>query len=231
VGDAVPDAARAEIEAMASNPRGPRFAWLRGAVSPEALRAVVGPVVQEVLVQFAKNLPIAGKAAASASGAGSGSGSVARGLVGRLSRSTEALVNVGKSVADGLGVDLQAKLQDAARDYSQGATAIGQTGHHHSKCRDAITPNHGVVRGIDGAVQPLIDIKRVTRRNHHVGDTPEFTGTIARLANHTCEPAIPVENGYSGSAGPRHEVPIAPRIADDEWRIVNCASSRCGFHQ
>jgi hypothetical protein len=87
---------------------------------------VVGPVVQEVLVQFAKNLPIAGKAAASASGAGSGSGSVARGLVGRLSRSTEALVNVGKSVADGLGVDLQAKLQDAARDYSQGATATVQ---------------------------------------------------------------------------------------------------------
>lgn len=124
VGDAVPDAARAEIEAMASNPRGPRFAWLRGAVSPDALRAVVGPVVQEVLVQFARNLPIAGKAAAS--GSGSGSGSVARGLVGRLSRSTEALVNVGKSVADGLGVDLQAKLQDAARDYSQGATAVVQ---------------------------------------------------------------------------------------------------------
>jgi hypothetical protein len=126
VGDAVPEPARAEIEAMASNPRGPRFGWLRGAVAPDALRAVVGPVVQEVLVQFARNLPIAGKAAASGTGTGAGSGSVVGGLIGRLGRGTEALVSVGKSVADGLGVDLQAKLQDAARDYSQGATAVVQ---------------------------------------------------------------------------------------------------------
>jgi hypothetical protein len=47
-------------------------------------------------------------------------------LTREVGRSTERLVSVASSVADGLGVDIQAKIQDAARDYSQGATAVVQ---------------------------------------------------------------------------------------------------------
>ncbi len=119
VGDTVPDDARAAIDALVTHPSGPRFAWLRGALDRDKLRTLIAPALQEVLVSFASHIPLAGR-----DGGAGGAARVAAGLVGQLGRSTgERLRNLGKSVADGLGVDIEAKLRDAARDASQGAVS------------------------------------------------------------------------------------------------------------
>ena len=119
VGDSVPQSARAQLDALVTHPNGPRFAWLRGALDRDKLRTLIAPALQEVLLSFASRIPLAGRD----SGPG-GAASIAAGLVGQLGRSTgERLRNLGKSVADGLGVDLEAKLRDAARDASQSAVS------------------------------------------------------------------------------------------------------------
>jgi hypothetical protein len=120
VGDAVPEQAHADIDALVTHPGGPRFAWLRGALDRDKLRVLIAPALQEVLVSFAARIPLAGR-----EGGGGGAASIAAGLVGQFGRSTgERLRNLGKSVADGLGVDIEAKLRDAARDASQGAVSV-----------------------------------------------------------------------------------------------------------
>jgi hypothetical protein len=118
VGDAVSDEARAAIDRLVTHPNGPRFAWLRGALDRDKLRALLAPALQEVFMSFASRIPLAGREA----GATGSAAAAAASLVGRLGRGTgERLLSLGKSVADNLGVDLEARLRDAARDYSQGA--------------------------------------------------------------------------------------------------------------
>ncbi len=119
VGDAVPEAARLRIDALVTKRDGPRFAWLRGALDRDKLRALLSPALQEVFVSFAGRVPGVGREPGAASAVGA-----AAGLVGRLGRGAgERMLNLGKSVADGLGVDIEARLREAARDYSQGAVA------------------------------------------------------------------------------------------------------------
>ena len=119
VGDLVPQAAQARLDTLATNPRGPRFAWLNGALDRDKLRALLAPALQELFMSFGTRIPLGGRENGAASAA-----AAAAGLVGRLGRGTgERLLNLGKSVADGFGVDLEARLRDAARDYSQGAVA------------------------------------------------------------------------------------------------------------
>jgi hypothetical protein len=121
VGDSVPEDVRVRIIELAGKPDGPRFAWMRGALDPSRLRELIAPVLQDTLMQFARNLPVVG----GGGGRDGERGGAGGGLVGRLGRevqkSTGRLVNVGKSMAGGLGVDLEARFQDAAREFSQGA--------------------------------------------------------------------------------------------------------------
>ena len=125
VGDAVPDDARASLEALVRNPKGPRFAWLAGALDRDKLRTLLAPALQEMLVSFASRVPFAtqGDKADRADRGGPSAVGAAAGLLSRVGRGTgERLLNLGKSVADGFGVDIETRLREAARDYSQTAT-------------------------------------------------------------------------------------------------------------
>jgi hypothetical protein len=114
VGDAVPASARTQLDALVTNPRGPRFLWLKGALDRDKLRALITPAIQEMLIGFAGKVAPGGKEAVGA----------AAGVIGMLGRNTgERLLSFGKSVADNLGVDIEGRMREAARDYSQGATA------------------------------------------------------------------------------------------------------------
>ena len=75
VGDLVPQAAQGRLDALATNPRGPRFAWLNGALDRDKLRALLAPALQELFMgHFATRIPLggrengAGSAAAAAAG-------------------------------------------------------------------------------------------------------------------------------------------------------------------
>jgi hypothetical protein len=119
VGGTLPESARAKIEQLVTQRKGPRFAWLGGALDRDKIRALLAPALQEVFVNFGARMPLGGRESGSGSAA-----SAAAGFVGRLGRGTgERLLNLGKSVADGFGVDIEARLREAARDYSQGAVA------------------------------------------------------------------------------------------------------------
>lgn len=119
VGDAVPADARSTLSALVTNPTGPRFGWLRGALDRDKLRALIAPALQEMFVSFAARIPLAGR-----DGGAATTVAAVTGLVGSLGRgATERLRSIGKSVADGLGVDIEAKLREAARDYSQNAVS------------------------------------------------------------------------------------------------------------
>jgi hypothetical protein len=121
VRDGMPESAQERLIALLASGKGPRFAWLEGAIDPGELRQLFAPVVQQVLAQFTAKLPIPGV------GGGAGAGAGLGGLVGMLgkqvSRGASQLADVGKSVLSGLGSELQSRLETLTRDFSQTAVA------------------------------------------------------------------------------------------------------------
>jgi hypothetical protein len=118
VGDLLSPDARDTLRALVASGRGPRFAWLRGAVDPRDLQKLITPIVQQVLTSFVTKLPVPGLSGSS-QGAGSGGSSPSSppgglgGLVGKIGKQ----VSKGASqLAGGLG------LQQFVRDFSTSAT-------------------------------------------------------------------------------------------------------------
>jgi hypothetical protein len=120
VGDALPDDVKETLARLIGSPKGPRLGWLRGALDRERLHALIAPAIQEVFLSFVGRITQGGK-----EGGGGGTTAAAAQLLGRLGRDTgERLRSLGKSVAGGLGVDIEAKLRDAARDYTHAAVSV-----------------------------------------------------------------------------------------------------------
>lgn len=127
VGDLMPEEARASLRAQLEQPTGARARWSRGAVDPALLKRLLAPVWVQLLVNFAKRIPLPGLGAGSMAQA-SGAASAGRGIAGMLGRSVqqraERLVGAGRSALEGLGIDVEKKLLAAARDFSDGAMSI-----------------------------------------------------------------------------------------------------------
>jgi len=115
VGDALPPAAVTAIDGILQRGEGPRFAWLQGAVDPKLVAQLIAPIVQQVLLGFVTKL------------SGGLGGSSSAGLIGMLGRGVQqrasALADVGKAVMGGIGVDVDKKLQAAAKDFSHSASS------------------------------------------------------------------------------------------------------------
>jgi hypothetical protein len=131
VGDLVSDAAREKLRAIAAELRLPRAKWALGAVDPALLRKLLGPVWVQVMLNFAKRFPIPGMGAVGVAAPPSAPAAVSRGLASMLGRSVqqraERLVDAGRSVMEGLGIDVEKKLLTAARDFSDGAMSVWST--------------------------------------------------------------------------------------------------------
>lgn len=112
VRDLLSDDAEARLMALVASGKGPRFVWLKGALDPADVRQLIGPVIQQLLLQFTQKLPIPGIGGGASGGAASG----LSGLVGRIGkqvqRSAGQLADVGRSVLGG-----------TIRDFSQTATS------------------------------------------------------------------------------------------------------------
>jgi hypothetical protein len=102
--------------------KGPKGAWLAGAIAPEDLQKLIGPIVQDVLLKFVSKLPLPGLAGG---GGGTEKSSAGAGLLGMLGkqvqRSAGQLADVGKSVLGGLGGELERRVSANVRDFSQAA--------------------------------------------------------------------------------------------------------------
>jgi hypothetical protein len=121
VGDLVSDRARARLHELVRQARQPRSAWTRGMIDPALLRRLLGPVWVQLLLNFARRFP--GMSATTTAGP-----EAKPGLASKLGRSVQLqagrLVGAGKSVMEGLGIDVEKKLLGAARDFSEGALAV-----------------------------------------------------------------------------------------------------------
>jgi hypothetical protein len=116
----------AQLRAIIQSNRGPRFAWLAGAVDPVDVRNLIAPVIQQVLVQFASKLVLPVLGGGSDKG---GANSTLGGLVGRIGKQVQKsagqMAEVGKSVISisGIAFDFEKRMQSVARDFSQTASA------------------------------------------------------------------------------------------------------------
>jgi hypothetical protein len=121
--DLMSDEAVAALREQLEQPTGARARWAKGAVDPALLKRLLGPVWVQLLVNFAKRLPIPGLGGSAAPGAGA-----SRGIASMLGRSVqhgaERLVGAGRSALEGLGIDVEKKLLAAARDFSDGALSV-----------------------------------------------------------------------------------------------------------
>jgi hypothetical protein len=114
VGDALPASAVKAIETILDRNVGPQLGWLQGAVEPKLMTALIAPIVQQVLLGFVTRLP----------GTLGNSSASLMGMLGRgVQQRASALADVGKAVMGGIGVDVEKKLQNAAKDFSQSASS------------------------------------------------------------------------------------------------------------
>jgi hypothetical protein len=122
VGALVPDAARPRIRAIARELRLPRARWAKGAVDPALVRRFLAPVWTQVLLSFATRLPIPG-IGGSVGGKREGS-SVAGFLARSVQGGAEKLIDRGRSMMGGLGAEVERRLLEAARGFSDNAAEI-----------------------------------------------------------------------------------------------------------
>jgi hypothetical protein len=129
VGAFVPDSARDDIVKAIQKSKLPRGKWTSGAVDRALVTKLFAPVWTNLLLSFAKRLPLPG--IGGGSGSPSAGGAVGRGvsgIAGRITRTAtkqaERLVDAGKSVMGGLGTEVERRLQSAAKEFSNSAEEV-----------------------------------------------------------------------------------------------------------
>jgi hypothetical protein len=127
VGDWLPEGGRAVLEEVVVGARTPSGEWTRGLVDPSDVRELIAPVLQDTLLTFARKLPLVGNVA-DAEGPARAAGKLfgmARELaqtVGeKASERAGKLADIGRGVLGGLGGEMEKRVVQAAREYSQSA--------------------------------------------------------------------------------------------------------------
>lgn len=128
VGDLVSEDGKRALRAALAKPVRVKGRWLKGAVDPLQVQKLLGPIWVQLLVSFARRLPIpglGGAAAASSPGASTPAPASKGGIAGMLGRGVQQsagrLVGAGRSALEGLGIDIETKLMAAAKDFSESA--------------------------------------------------------------------------------------------------------------
>jgi hypothetical protein len=125
VGSLVSPAAHQKLHALVRALRVPRARWADGSLDPALVKQLLRPVWTQVLVNFAKRLPIPGVSAAGRGAASSSSSASQSGVTGFLARSVqeraEKLLDRGRSAMGGLGAEVERRLTATARDFSDTA--------------------------------------------------------------------------------------------------------------
>jgi hypothetical protein len=135
VGDLVSEEGKRALRAALAKPVRVRGRWLKGAIDPKLVQRLLGPIWVQLLVSFARRIPVPGLGGGSSPQAGATApqptaaaapprGGIA-GMLGRgVQQSAERLASAGRSALEGLGIDLETKLTAAAKDFSEGAVGV-----------------------------------------------------------------------------------------------------------
>jgi hypothetical protein len=100
----------------------PRARWADNSLDPALVKQLLRPVWTQVLLNFAKRLPIPGVSAAGSRGPGPApSGSVTGFIARSVHHGAEKLIDRGRSAMGGIGAEVERRLTAAARDFSDTA--------------------------------------------------------------------------------------------------------------
>lgn len=130
VGGLIPEKSVDDIHAIVAKSKVPRAKWAEGMIEPSLIRRLFAPVWTNLLLNFAKKMPIpgagvgGGAAAAASSAVGRGLGGVASRLSKSVQERAEKIADAGRSVMGGLGAELEKRVQSTARDFSESAQSI-----------------------------------------------------------------------------------------------------------
>lgn len=121
-------ALRARLETLVREAPAPRAKWAKDVVEPAQIRRLVAPALQEMLIGFAQKLPIPGaKHDEPAKEAPRDTSRLPkfgiRDLVRHteLGRRAEGVIDRGRSIVGGLSAEVEARMQTAAKEFSQTA--------------------------------------------------------------------------------------------------------------
>lgn len=115
------DTAEELIKIIAKGDR-PDGHWAKGAVDPAPIRGLIAPIVQDMLLNFTKNLPIPGLGGVEEPKSSSARSGRGRGRLGKaLRKSAGSLADMSKAAMGGLGSELERKIQATTRDFSNQA--------------------------------------------------------------------------------------------------------------
>lgn len=118
VGNLIPRGLDQEAIAIGLRAKRPQADWIKGAVDPTPIRALMVPIVQETLLNFAKRLPIPGLNAEPAPPTKEKSG----GLFGAAVRlGTSTVAGVGKAALGGVTSEIEKKIQAVTKDFANQA--------------------------------------------------------------------------------------------------------------
>jgi hypothetical protein len=122
VGEALSPRGQTLLRDLVQSGKGPKGAWLAGAIAPDDLQKLIGPIVQDVLLKFVAKLPLPGISGGGGGPDKAGGGAGLLGMLGKqVQRSAGQLADVGKSVLGGLGGELERRVSASVRDFSQAA--------------------------------------------------------------------------------------------------------------
>ena len=132
VGDLMTPATAKRLEAIIASEGFPQARWARGAIDPASLRKLLAPVLQELLLSFARKISLPGRDEPEEDDEpeDTGGGSLF-GLRNRLkesvSRRVKKVAGAGRTVLDGLGVNVEERLRNTAREFSESASTTMRT--------------------------------------------------------------------------------------------------------
>jgi hypothetical protein len=128
VGALVPDEARGQIRDTLLKGQVPKGKWAEGAVDPALIRKLFAPVFAQLLVNFAKKMPlpgVGGNEGAPSSPPPSGrEGGLAGRFAQKMQKRAGRIMDAGLNAMGGLGAEMERRVQAAAKDFSEGALTM-----------------------------------------------------------------------------------------------------------
>lgn len=126
--DLLPEGTPEKLIKIVSKGDRPRADWAKGSVDLAPIRGLIAPIIQDVLLNFAKSLPIpglSGDSSADSTNSSSKSSGRSRGMLGKaLRKSAGSIADMSKAAIGGFSSELERKIQATTREFSN--QAIGE---------------------------------------------------------------------------------------------------------
>jgi hypothetical protein len=122
LGAAFAEEVRARLREVITSTPPPPARWTRAAVDPVLVRKLIAPALQDVLLAFARRLPLPGFGTGETSWPGMGA-VVALGNRVReeVERRAGQVAEAGRAVLSGIGLDVEGQIEAVTREFSQTA--------------------------------------------------------------------------------------------------------------